>query len=259
VPTDADALGAALDALRDRFDVDARRSALMQDLRAGIAPAGIEYYLPLFFDATATLFDYLAPGFLPLVDEGALEAADHFWKQTADRYEQLRHDIERPILPPEELWLSPEALRERLNRAARIEISGGTHARAKEAHALGDQPAPALPLTARDAEPAAALKSFLASYPGRVLVAADSAGRREALLDVLVAAGLRPETLADFTRFQPLDAAQTADTLPRFAIAATALDDGFALDDPRITVLTERQLFPERASQPRRRKRAGRE
>ena len=251
VPMDDAAAGKAMAALRDRFDIDTRRSALFQDLKAGLAPAGIEYYLPLFFDATATLFDYLAKDALPLVDDGASEAADHFWKQTGERYEQLRHDIERPILPPAELWLSPDQLRERLNRGTRIEVCAPTHARHADAQPLGDQPAPALPLSARDAEAAAALKSFLGSYPGRVLVATDSAGRREALLELLDAAALRPATLASFDAF-------LADR-ERFAIAVAPLDDGFALDAPQVTVLTERQLFPERASQPRRRKRAGRE
>ncbi|MCR6662368.1 MAG: transcription-repair coupling factor [Luteimonas sp.] len=251
VPMHDDATGKAMDALRDRFDIDTRRSALFQDLKAGLAPAGIEYYLPLFFDGTATLFDYLSKDALPLVDDGAFDAADHFWSQTADRYEQLRHDIERPILPPVELWLPPDSLRERLNQGERVEVCGESHPRRKDAQPLGDQPAPTLPLATRDAEPAASLKSFLSSYPGRVLIAADSAGRREALLEMLDAASLQPRTLASFDAF-------LADG-ERFAIAVAPLDDGFALDDPAIAVLTERQLFPERASQPRRRKRAGRE
>lgn len=252
VPTHPEALAAVLDALRDRFDVDTRRSALMQDLKAGIVPAGIEYYLPLFFAGTATLFDYLPPATLPLVDEGALEAADHFFRQAGERFEQLRHDIERPILPPGELWIAPDALRERLNAGARIEVCGAAHARVDQARALGDQPAPALPLALRDSEPGQALKTFLAGYAGRVLVAADSAGRREALLEMLDAAALSPTVLPDVAAF-------LADGGARFAIAVAPLDDGFALDAPRIAVLTERQLFPERAAQPRRRKRAGRE
>ena len=251
VPMHEKAVARVLDTLRDRFDIDTRRSALFQDLKAGLAPAGIEYYLPLFFDATATLFDYLAADALPLLDEGALEAAEHFHEQAAGRYEQLRHDIERPILPPAELWLSPEQLRARLNAGDRIELCGPTHARHADAGATGDQPAPSLPLAARDAEPGAVLKSFLSTWPGRVLVAADSAGRREALLEMLDAAGLHPQTLPSFTAFLEGDA--------RFAIAVAPLDDGFALDEPRIAVLTERQLFPERAAQPRRRRRAGRE
>src|SRR5690606_15271596 len=208
VPMDDAHVQRALDALRERFDIDTRRSALVQDLKAGLAPAGIEYYLPLFFerprdggDATAVLFDYLAPDALPLLCDGALDAADHAWKQIGDRFEQLRHDVERPLLPPAELWLSPDALRETLNRVDRIEVCGPQHPRHDEAHALPVQPAPALPLAAKDHAPGEALRSFLSNYPGRVLVAADSPGRREALLEVMQAAGLKPEVIADFQSF----------------------------------------------------------
>src|SRR5687768_11774347 len=76
VPLDEASLKRAMQALRDRFDIDTRRSALFQDLKAGLAPAGIEYYLPLFFDATATLFDYLGSQVLPVVGEGALACAE---------------------------------------------------------------------------------------------------------------------------------------------------------------------------------------
>jgi transcription-repair coupling factor (superfamily II helicase) len=269
IPLDEAGTERATSALRERFDIDTRRSTFYQDLKAGAAPAGIEYYLPLFFDDagnddTATLFDYLDASALPLVGDGALAAADQFWKQTGERYEQRRHDIERPILPPDALWMPPDALRERLNRGRRIEVCSPQHPRHAEAAPLGDQPAPDLPLAAKDAEPASALKSFLASYPGSVLVAADSAGRREALLEVMQAAGLSPDVAADWPEFlsgfEPLDIRNDGPGQdPRFAIAVAPLEDGFALDAPRLTVLTERQLFPERALQPRRRKRAGRE
>ncbi len=261
VPLDAAGTARAMDALRERFDIDTRRSALFQDLKAGAAPAGIEYYLPLFFDATATLFDYLGPRALPVLCPGVGEAADHFWQQTAERYEQRRHDIERPLLAPTALYLPPDALRERLNQGDRIEVCDAAHPRHADAVALGDQPAPDLPVAVRDAEGAGALKAFLQAYPGRVLVAADTAGRREALLDVMAAAALVPVVLPDIRAF--LDAADggagTQANGSRFAITVAPLDNGFALDEPVVTILTERQLFPERAAQPRRRKRAGRE
>ncbi|MDQ3288479.1 MAG: transcription-repair coupling factor [Pseudomonadota bacterium] len=259
VPLDEVALKRALEALRERFDLDTRRSVLYQDLKAGVAPAGIEYYLPLFFESTATLFDYLAPNMLPVLCEGALEAAEQFWTHTAERYEQRRHDVERPLLPPGDLYLSAEALRVRLNQGDRIEVCGEGHPQRERALPLGSQPAPLVPITAREAAPADALKSFLRSYPGRVLVAADSPGRREALLEVLQAAGLQPELVADWPAFVGRGSAADGDPAPRFAIAAAAFEDGFAVDAPPLVVLTERQLFPERASQPRRRKRAGRE
>src|SRR3546814_18669014 len=86
-PLDETSAKRAMDALRDRFDIYSRRSALFQDLKAGVAPAGIEYYLPLFFDATATLFDYLGDGVLPILGEGAGECAEQFQAQVAERYE----------------------------------------------------------------------------------------------------------------------------------------------------------------------------
>ncbi|QGW65738.1 transcription-repair coupling factor [Lysobacter soli] len=252
VPLSDAALKRALDALRDRFDLDTRRSALYQDLKAGLAPPGIEYYLPLFFDTTSTLFDYLHADTLPVIADGAMEAADQFWTHTGERYEQRRHDLERPLLPPDALYLPPDALRERLNAGARVEVCGEGHAQRERATALGDQPAPSLPVAARDHAPADALTSFLSSYPGRVLVAADSPGRREALLEILQAGALKPEVVADFPAFLANDAS-------RFSIAVAPLDDGFAITEPAFVVLTERQLFPERASQPRRRRRVGRE
>ena len=264
VPMDDAHVQRALDALRERFDIDTRRSALVQDLKAGLAPAGIEYYLPLFFandrnhdSSTASLFDYL-PGAMPVLCEGALEASEQAWQHIEHRYDQLRHDIERPLLPPGELWLAPGALRERLNQGNRIDICNAQHPRYAEAHTLPVQPAPALPLTQKDHAPADALRSFLTSYPGRVLIAADSAGRREALREVLEAAGMPLAGVESWSAFARHPGASRDDG-SRLAITVAAFDDGFALDAPPLCVLTERQLFPERASQPRRRKRAGRE
>jgi len=255
VPLDDDARKRAMDALRDRFDIDTRRSGLYQDLKAGVAPAGIEYYLPLFFEATATLFDYLGDRALPLLGPGTLEAADHFWTQARERHEQRRHDIERPLLPPDALYLPPDALRQQLNQGARIDVVAADDPRHAQALALPVQPVPPLPVAVKEGADNA-LAGFLRSYPARVLIAADSAGRREALLEVLQAAGLQPQVLADFAT-----AAATGGS--RFAIAVAPLDDGFAIDDVdgqgALAILTERQLFPERAAQPRRRKRAGRE
>jgi len=288
VPMDDANVQRALEALRERFDIDTRRSALVQDLKAGLAPAGIEYYLPLFFapqrggaGSAETLFDYLAPNALPLLCDGAFDAAEYAWKQIGERFEQLRHDVERPLLPPAELWLSPDALRETLNRVDRIEVCGAQHPRHGDAHSLPVQPAPVLPLAAKDHAPGEALRAFLSNYPGRVLVAADSPGRREALLEVMQAAGLKPAVVESWTAFTspspsgrrwreaPDEGSVAGRTLtptplpegeePEFAIAVAPFDDGFALDAPQLVVLTERQLFPERASQPRRRKRAGRE
>jgi transcription-repair coupling factor (superfamily II helicase) len=236
-------------ALRERFPIDPRRCPLYQDIKEGMTPAGIEYYLPMFFDKTETLFDYLSNDALFVLATGALEAADSFWAQTGARYEQRAHDVERPILPPTELYLPPQQLRERLNNELRVDIvAPKTNEHAID---LGTQPAPSLPLNRKGDESGDALRHFLAAYPGRVLIAADSAGRREGLIEQLASARLRPQTYAGWAEF-------AADT-NRFGITVASLEQGFALTKPALTVLTERELFGERAQQTRRRKRASRD
>jgi transcription-repair coupling factor (superfamily II helicase) len=274
-------------ALRERFPIDVRRCPLYQDMKEGVTPGGIEYYLPLFFQGpqkdardpagdsrtgTATLFDYLADDALFVLGEGAGEASEAFWTQTAERYDQRAHDIERPVLPPAELYLSSEQLREQLNKRLRVEVVEPGHAHAAD---TGTQSAPELPLNRKGEEPGTSLRRFLENYPGRVLVAADSAGRREALLETLAGAGLKPENVESWPAFldrrpsesrdpATLDAGKSLDSgsrrndgqdLPRFAITIAPLEQGFALTQPALTVLTERELFGERVRTERRRRR----
>ncbi|MBK6377319.1 MAG: transcription-repair coupling factor [Xanthomonadales bacterium] len=243
-------------ALRERFPIDPRRCPLYQDIKEGTAPAGIEYYLPMFFaqslyGATETLFDYLADGALFVVCDGALDAAEQFSRQTHERHEQRAHDIERPILPVSELYLSPEQLRERLNQQLRIDlVAAGSDDRAVN---LGTQPVPSVPINRKDETPVAELQRFVASYPGRVLIATESAGRREALIEQIGAAGMALATVASWREFVD------ADPPVRFAITVAALEQGFAVVKPAISVLTERELLGERAQQSRRRKRVARD
>lgn len=262
VPLDDDAIHRALTSLRERFDFDLRRSALYQDLKAGHAPAGIEYYLPLFFatspqdqHSTSTLFDYLSPHVLPIVTEKVQVAADDFWQQTLSRYEQRRYDVERPVLPPQELFQTPDQWRERLNTLPQIiEICSTQHPQFAKAHALGDQTVPALPINTRQAKDHpqhSPLATFVDQYPGRVIIMADSPGRREALRDMLSHLPTPPQIVTNLTAF-------LASEQP-FALTVGPIDQGFALAQPTIALLTERQLLPDRAVQPRHRRRGVRD
>lgn len=258
VPVSEHAFDNVMRILRERFEIDTRNSALYKDLKSGLLPAGIEAWLPLFYtDAvgtakTSTLFDYLPSNALPVLCEDTGSHLDRFWDQTGARYEQRRYDPERPILPPSELYLSPDQLRERLNQSARIEVCGGSHPRFEEAIQLGIQPVPALPLAGHTDTPAAAFKQFVAAYPGEIVIAAESAGRREALLDVFRAAGIVLETRQALV----LDGA----TQPKhISLCVAPLADGFALDTPLLAVLTEQQFYPERATHIRRSRKAARE
>ncbi|KFN41212.1 transcription-repair coupling factor [Arenimonas oryziterrae] len=262
-PLDAASTKRVREKLSERFDFDPRRFPVYQDLKEGGSPAGIEYYLPLFFEHTASLFEHLDRNALVVLGEGVDAAAVAFWAQTQDRWEQRRHDVERPILAPDEIFLPPDALRAELNRIDRIEICGPEHPHLDKAVAMAEQPAPRLAWNVKGEEPGAAMRSFLDHYPGRILIAADSAGRREALIEVLAAGALKPATVSGWNEFLVGKASPSSDAsaegLARFAITIAALEDGFALTEPALTVLTERQLFPDRTDQSQRRKRAARD
>ncbi|MHB1273095.1 MAG: transcription-repair coupling factor family protein, partial [Rhodanobacter sp.] len=221
--------------LRERFPIDVRRCTLYQDMKEGVTPGGIEYYLPLFFEQTATLFDYLADDALFVMGEGAVDAAEQFWTQTAERYEQRAHDIERPVLPPAELYLTPEQWREQLNRRLRIEVVDPGH---PHAVSVGTQPAPELPLNRKGEEPGTALRHFLAGYTGRVLIAADSAGRREALIETLAGAGMKPENVESWQAFlgQREGAAAPPDPFPAPSPSAAPAPSPPALPGERVGV-----------------------
>ncbi|MGA9335916.1 MAG: transcription-repair coupling factor [Rudaea sp.] len=261
-PLTDDSVKAFRNILRERFPIDPRHCPVYQDLKHGVAPAGIEYYLPLFFEHTETLFDYLDERTLFVLADQAGEAADTFWQQALTRYESRAHDIERPILPASELYLPPDRLRELLNQRLRVDIV----AKGANPHAvdLGTQPAPSLPINRRGDAPAEELKRFLHAYPGRVLIAADSAGRREALIEQLSAVDIKPQVVTSWQEFlkppppsPPVgEGAEPAHAVSAHSlcISVAQLDDGFALTQPALTVLTERQLFGERAQQTRRRK-----
>ena len=245
-PLTDEAMRAFRDRLRERFPIDVRRCPLYQDMKQGVTPSGIEYYLPLFFDATESLFDYLGDDALFVLGRGALEAAEPFWKQTEARYDQRAHDIERPVLPPMELYLPPQSLRERLNNVLRIDIVAPDDPRAVD---TGTQAAPDFSAGGPQAGGSAArLRGWLESHPGtRVLIAADSPGRREALLEQLSAVEMQPQIVDGWPAFLgkggPL------------SITSAPLERGFTLTQPPIAVFTERELAGERARSERQRRR----
>ena len=184
-PLTEDAITQFRQAFRQRFEGDPNRRPIYRDISRGLAPAGIEYYLPLFFDRTDTLFDYLPPTSLVIAQDGSIDAAQHFWTQAGERYEQLRHDLERPLLAPGQLFLTAKEIADRSALFPGVRVQ-----RFEQPDTPGAVPVityastapPPLPIDGRSTHPTAALKSFLASFDGRVLFAAESAGRREALL-----------------------------------------------------------------------------
>jgi transcription-repair coupling factor (superfamily II helicase) len=227
---------------RERFDVDFRRSPIFQDLSSGITPAGIEYYLPLFFESTSTLFDYLPQDTQVFSLPGIEQAAEQFWNDVRNRYEERRIDPMRPLLPPAELFLPVEDCFARLKTWPRVIAS---QAAVEGGERFPASPLPELAIEAKAANPLAALANYLDQFPGRVLFTAESAGRREVLLELLERLKLRPHTVDSWPDFIA--------SKERLAITIAPLDEGLQLDDPALALIAESPLFGQRVMQRRRR------
>ncbi|WP_143161040.1 transcription-repair coupling factor [Pollutimonas bauzanensis] len=227
---------------REIFEGDPSRALPYKDIGNGIAFAGIEYYLPLFFTHTATLFDYLPEQSFTVTLGDINQAVQRFAQDTHSRYQFLKSDRERPVLPPEQLFLDEEGLFSRLKSFARLALVGdGVHP--------DFQAAPNVAIARRAEDPAANLRLLLDRHEGRIALCADSAGRRETLLQMLAELGIRPdfasETLQDFLGSES-----------RFALVIAPLSNGFGLVDHALTLLTENDLYPSQARPTRRGKRA---
>ncbi|MDS4027721.1 MAG: transcription-repair coupling factor [Candidatus Contendobacter sp.] len=239
---DKDTVARFRQAWRRQFEGDPQRSLVYREVSAGHAPSGIEYYLPLFFERTATLFDHLPDSVLAIRLGGVDAAMTAFQEQIMDRYEQRRYDAERPLLPPPLLFLEAAQVERALARYLRVEIqeaSGGDVD-------FPTAPPPVLPLEPRAERPAAALERFLAEFPGRVLFAAESTGRREALLETLRGHSLRPVVCENWAEF-------LARGDVRLALTVAPLEQGLLLTTPPLAIIAEPQLYGERARQARRR------
>ncbi|WP_312513590.1 transcription-repair coupling factor [Stutzerimonas nitrititolerans] len=230
---------------RERFDVDFRRCPVYQDLSTGITPAGIEYYLPLFFDETSTLFDYLPEDTQVFSLPGIEQAAEQFWKDVRNRFEERRVDPERPLLPPTDLFVPVEDCFARLKLWPRVvasqeDVETGIGRERFPASVL-----PELAIEAKASEPLGALRRFLDEFPGRVLFTAESAGRREVLLELLARLKLRPQEVDGWPAF--------LQSKERLAISIAPLDDGLLLQQPQLALIAESPLFGQRIMQRRRR------
>jgi transcription-repair coupling factor (superfamily II helicase) len=214
---------------RETFEGDASRIALYKDVSGGALPAGIEYYLPLFFDETVTLFEYLPKDAVLLLHRDIPGAIAEFWRDLNGRYDMLKGDRSRPVMAPGELFLTDEHFFVAANRYARLALP-----------AAASEPGPAVapPAVAADRKanaPLAALSAFLDNFGGRVLLLAESAGRRETIAEYLAEYGLRPQPCADFAAFLEGDAA--------FMLGTGPLSGGFVIPDARLAVLTENELY----------------
>jgi len=219
---------------REVFEGDPSKSPLYKDVSHGVAPGGIEYYLPLFFEETATLADYL-PRNAAIAQVGDVGGAiERFWQDTDARYKLLRGDKARPLLPPNEVFLPRDAFNGALKPFSRIELpAASADAPATRGPAT---PLPPLQVDRRAEDPLAALKRFLATQiDTRVLICAESAGRRETMQQYFAEYGLLLPQVDDLAGFLASEAP--------VALGVSPLHTGFAWPPAKLAFVTEAELY----------------
>ncbi|RKT43031.1 transcription-repair coupling factor [Thiocapsa rosea] len=235
---------------RASFEGDPQASLVYREVSEGRTPGGLEYYLPLFFETTATLFDYLPAGVLALESDACRETATTFIAGVAQRYEQRRHDIERPLLPPAKLYLHPDEMAGALNRLSGVLYQSPEVPDRRKGYAafhnFATTTLPPLAIQARAAEPAQALQDFLSMPDRRVLFVAESTGRREMLSEHLAGFNIRARQVEGWQAFVEGDL--------DLALTVAPLERGLLLEDRGIALVTETQLYGERVRQERRRR-----
>jgi transcription-repair coupling factor (superfamily II helicase) len=268
-------------AFREQFPEASPKNHLYLDVSKQIAPTGIEYYLPLFVERTESLFAYLPKSALFVLPAAFEASAVRFYGEADERYQQRKYDIDRPLLPPERLFLSAEELLGHAHSFARIvldnlapdrntplEDSGDTslpEPAAAAARGLAYKTLPDLAIDSRLKEPAQKLRQFIEGFDGKILFVAETAGHREGLIDKLKSVKLAARQVQNWPEFlqsehspcivvAPMDQGLWLDG------AATAMDGGSAANRlerlPSIAVITESQLSGEKAQQRRRRRKS---
>jgi transcription-repair coupling factor (superfamily II helicase) len=226
---------------RELFEGDPSKKRLYRDVSNGVPAAGVEYYLPLFFESVATIFDYLPPGATLALHHDVSAAVQEFWRDAHSRYKMAGGDPDRPLLAPPQLFVPAEEFFVRAKDFARVDVvekmgsdpfleQSGT-----EDQPVTTTPLPPVAVDRRANDPLAALKRFLDTSKLRVMVAAESPGRRETMASYFAEYGLKPGSSASFEEF--------LSNTSSFVLCVSPLAHGFVVPAEGWAVVTEAELY----------------
>ncbi len=233
---------------RNQFAGNPALCPIYDSITKGQYATGIEYYLPLFFEDQQTLFDYFSPNTL-IIRTGNLEQkANQFWQEVTDRYEQLRYDVQKPILPPNNIVLQANEIFGRMKPFASLTLSQETLSDKVNALNFTTSEPLQLKINSRAEQPLREVHKFLQETHSRVLFCAETLGRRESLLTLLDEIKIKPLLVNSWQQFLLSE--------QKIAMTVAPLDEGMVLTNPNIIVITESELFGQQVMQRRLRTRS---
>jgi transcription-repair coupling factor (superfamily II helicase) len=234
-------------AFRETFPESSPKNVLYLDVSKGITPGGIEYYLPFFVEQTATLFDYLPTSVYLVMSASFSDNAQAFYAEAEDRFQQRKYDVDRPLLHPERLFLSADELIRKTTLFARIRLENKVES-GRDGFSFNCLTLPNLTIDIRQHEPASALQTFVDQFPGKILFVAESAGRREALIEKLRQYKISAKHVDSWQKFLQSEVSP--------CILVAPMDHGLLLENPALAIITENLLSGEKIQQRRRRRKS---
>jgi transcription-repair coupling factor (superfamily II helicase) len=247
-PTDKDAINLFRQHYLEKFDSAPNKDSVYGNVSKGMMPGGIEYYLPLFFSTTSTLFDYLHGDTLIMMHGDLSSACEFYWADLTERYEQHRYDTARPLLAPSELFLRHEEVFAGFKQWPRIAINHQTLENKAGRVNFATDPIGDIAIKPQNKTPWQDLNQAIKQWQNqgyKILFSAESQGRRESLLGILAKAGIKAklfETLSDF-----INSHETVGINIGLAEHSFILHEG----DTKLTFITETELLGHKISQRR--------
>ena len=230
-PLDQDGIELFRSQFRERFEGDPQRAKIYKDVSKGNATGGIEWYLPLFFTETATIFDYLPKQAIVCAHGDLDKAAQTFWYEANSRYKLLAYDAERPVLTPEVLLTKVDAFFTKTRQFPLINVKFDSK-----------KLLPAVDVDRRADQPLHKLQAYIKKSKLRILIVAESLGRRETIVHLFAEHGLIIPVCETWAEFEASDAP--------VMLGVSRLHTGFVSD---VAVITEAELYASTVRQQRRR------
>jgi transcription-repair coupling factor (superfamily II helicase) len=236
-PLHKDSIALFRNAFREHFAVNPTNCPLYEAVSNGQYPNGIEYYLPLFFEKTATLFDYMPENASICLLESTQLHAEKFWQEIQTRYTQRCHDLTRPILAPQHIFLSPTELLTKVNTFAQIRFNPEPIEKKGNVLNLATQPPQQYPIDRNATQPLINFTTNATYNNSPCILVVESAGRRETLLDLLQKSQITPQLQTSWQ-----ECIQQKNGLH---IIVGPLTQGAVLLEPPLKIVVEAQLFGE--------------
>ena len=222
-PLDDEGVGIFRNNYREKFEGDLSKSKIYKSITKSTPFAGMEWYLPLFFEQTNSIFDYIEPKDAVLLLGDTAKAASDYWSETASRYRLYAYDTERPILEPNEFLIPPDQFFKKIKDYPQIKKHKDRIKSIKDIAIDRDK-----------SPPLHKLSKLISKSTQRILLCAEGLGRRESLADLLKQSDIQFKLVEDWNAF--------IDSHEKVCLIAGPLHDGFSYSN--YLIITENEIFP---------------